>query len=501
MSEDRDGDGPAQGTGRPGRRRLTLRQRLAVAAGLAVAVAVALASVAAYLAVDARLRADIDDSLRERAAAVAERPARALAPAPGALDPRGRGGRGPGRGRAQRGLDDIDPEPLIERIREVPGAAVFVQLLAADGSTLQAAGSPALEVDERGLAVAAGDAPAYLADRTLAGGPARVITAPIVPGLAVQVARPTTEADRLLAGLGRVLALVTAAGALLAAGLGWWIAGRALRPVGEFTRSTEDIAAAGDVRRRLPADGDDELGRLAASFNTTLDALEESVESRRRLVADASHELRTPLAGLRTNIEVLQRGTGLDEAQRDEILGDLVAQTEELTAIVGDVVDAARGSEAGEAQEVRLDAIAEAMVSRLRRTAPHLDVRADLEPWVVQGSPERLARLVANLLDNAAKWSPRGAPVEVTLAGGVLSVRDHGPGIAPEDLPHVFDRFYRADAARGMPGSGLGLAIARQAAETHGGSIAAASAPGGGALLTARLPGEPPGSEEQPAGR
>lgn len=329
----------------------------------------------------------------------------------------------------------------------------------------------------------------------------RVITAAIGDGVAVQVARPTAEADELVRGLGRVLAVVTALGALLAALLGWWISGRALRPVGAFTRSTEDIAAAGDVRRRLPDGGEDELGRLARSFNSTLDALDHSVETQRRLVADASHELRTPLAALRTNIEVLQRGAGLGPDEREEILGDLVAQTDELTAIVGDVVQAARGAEPGEAQEVRVDAIAAAMVGRLRRTAPHLEVEAALEPWVVLGSPERLARLVANLVDNAAKWSPRGGRVTVTLSGGILRVRDHGEGIAPADLPHIFDRFYRADAARGLPGSGLGLAIARQVAEAHGGTITAGAPDDGpGALFTVRLPGSPPDEEAPPAG-
>jgi two-component system sensor histidine kinase MprB len=206
-------------------------------------------------------------------------------------------------------------------------------------------------------------------------------------------------------------------------------------------------------------------------------------------VADASHELRTPLASLRTNIEVLQRADGLPAADRADLLRDLVTQTDELTNLVADVVDLSRrGESPADFEDVRLDEVVRAGLERARRLAPQVVFAERVEPWLVRGIPERLTRLVANLLDNAIKWSPPAATVEVTLHDGELTVRDHGPGFAEQDIPLVFDRFYRADAARALPGSGLGLAIVRQVAEAHGGRAAAGNAEGGGALLRVTLP-------------
>jgi two-component system sensor histidine kinase MprB len=205
-------------------------------------------------------------------------------------------------------------------------------------------------------------------------------------------------------------------------------------------------------------------------------------------VADASHELRTPLASLRTNIEVLQRADGLPAADRADLLRDLVTQTDELTNLVADVVDLSRRGESADFEDVRLDDVVRAALERARRLAPHVTFAERIDPWLVRGIPERLTRLVANLLDNAVKWSPQGGTVEVSLHDGTLTVRDHGPGFAEEDLPQVFDRFYRADAARALPGSGLGLAIVRQVAEAHGGRVSAGNADGGGAVLRVTLP-------------
>ncbi len=432
---------------------MTLRQRLALAAGIAVALTVAFASLAAYLAVENRLRDDVDSSLREGIGRQGLRP------------PRG----GPPGGNAP---------------------TLFAQLVGADGSTSRPdASGVALEVDARTRAVAAGTERAYFSEQTVSGSHLRVLTTQLRPGVALQAARSLDEVDSLLSRLRAVLIAVSGAGVISGAALGWLISGSALAPVGRFTRRTEEIATAADVSLRMPEGGDDELGRLARSFNTTLDSLESSVDAQRQLVADASHELRTPLASLRTNIEVLQRGEGLSPGDRDDLLRDLVAQTDELTNLVGDVVDLSRRGEAiGEAQDVRLDEIARAGLARARRLAPQVSFAESLEPWVVAGTPERLTRLVANLLDNAVKWSPPGGSVEVALSEGELTVRDHGEGIAPEDLPLVFDRFYRAPAARQMPGSGLGLAIARQVADAHGARISAENADGGGALLRVSFP-------------
>jgi two-component system sensor histidine kinase MprB len=405
---------------------LTLRQRLALGAGLAVALAIAAASLTAYLAVQSRLRDDVDASLRQQAARV------------GAIQ-----GRGPGRFGDPRD-DPHAPFPT-------PAGA--------------------------------------FSDRTVSGSHLRVLRIEARPGLPVEFVRDVDQLDSLLDRLRAVLIAVSGAGVLLGAGLGWFISGQALAPVGRFTRRTEEISSAGDVSLRMPAGGDDELGRLARSFNTTLDSLESSVDAQRRLVADASHELRTPLASLRTNIEVLQRGDGLPPTDRADLLRDLVAQTDELTNLVGDIVDISRrGESIAEPEEVRLDEIVAAGLARARRLAPRITFLEQLEAWVVAGTPERLTRLVANLLDNAIKWSPPGGVVEVDLRGGELVVRDHGPGIDPDDLPLVFDRFYRAPTARAMPGSGLGLAIVRQVAEAHGAETAAENAEGGGARLRVRFP-------------
>jgi two-component system sensor histidine kinase MprB len=436
---------------------------MAVASAVAVALAVAFGSLAAYLAVQARLRADVDASLREQVASAL---------------PGGSPGFGPGP-RREFGRPPRDDRPTV-----------YVQYVGADGArTHPAQGGIELRPDARAQAVASGDRAGYFADQEVSGSHLRVLTAPLDAGTAIQVARPLGEVDSLLDRLRAVLLAVSGAGVAMGALLGWVISGRALRPVTRFTERTVAIAGAGDPRRRLDGEGDDELGRLAGSFNTTLDALQRSVESQRQLVADASHELRTPLASLRTNVEVLQRGDALSDADRADLLRDLVTQTDELTSLVGDVVDVARrGEPADDPQEVRLDELVAAGLDRARRLAPRIELTQRLEPWVVSGSPERLARLVANLVDNAVKWSPPGAGVEVALEAGELSVRDHGPGIAPADLPLVFDRFYRSPAARSLPGSGLGLAIVRQVAEAHGALATAENAEGGGARLRVRFP-------------
>jgi two-component system sensor histidine kinase MprB len=226
------------------------------------------------------------------------------------------------------------------------------------------------------------------------------------------------------------------------------------------------------------------LARLAQTFNRTLDALEGSVQAQRNLVADASHELRTPIATIRANLQLMRDEERLDPADREALRNDVIEELDELTALVADVVELARGTKLGaEPDDVRVDAIVEAAVERTRRRAPQLVVTVQLEPTVVRGEGDRIARAITNLLDNAVKWSPAGATIEVSLRGGELAVRDHGPGFEDADLPFVFDRFHRARAARAKPGSGLGLAIVRQAADAHGGFVTAGNASDGGALM------------------
>jgi two-component system, OmpR family, sensor histidine kinase MprB len=344
----------------------------------------------------------------------------------------------------------------------------------------------ALPAGERALEIARSGEGEELRDVTVDGVHLRVLTAALPQGRgALQVARPLDEVDRQLDRIVLVLLVVGASGVALAAGLGAIVARTALAPVARFTRRTEELAAAPDPSERIEVVGSDELARLARSFNTTLDALERSVEAQRGLVADASHELRTPIASLRANIQTLEEAERLPPGEREALRADIVGELDELTALVADIVELARGAKPGEAvDDLRLDEIAMAVVERARaRAGDRAQFTVDVEPTLVRGEPERIQRAIANLVDNAVKWSPPGGEIELTLADGILSVRDHGPGFAEADLPHVFERFYRARDARGMPGSGLGLAIVRQAAEAHGGEAEAANAPGGGALM------------------
>src|SRR6202012_3640858 len=319
-------------------------------------------------------------------------------------------------------------------------------------------------------------------------------------GVAMQLAQPLDQVNSEVTIVGTTLALLSAAGVVLAALAGRAVARAGLAPVGHLAAVAEQVTATGNPAGRVEVDRPDELGRLATSFNTMLRALQRSHAARPQLVSDASHELRTPLTSLRLNVEMLAATPDLPEADRTEILDRGAAQVAELGDLVANVTELARGeSSAATLEHVDLREVAQASLRTAQRDWPGTPFRAELEPVPVFGSAERLGIAVRNLLDNAAKFSPPGAPVTLRLAVGELSVTDGGPGIAAEDLPHVFDRFYRAVSARAVPGSGLGLSIVRQVAESHGGTATAGPAPGGGPRVTLRLPSLPtvgPGSGE-----
>jgi two-component system sensor histidine kinase MprB len=326
-----------------------------------------------------------------------------------------------------------------------------------------------------------------------------VYTTPLAPGLAVQLAVPLATVDQEVTSVGTTLALLSVIGVGLAALAGWAVARAGLAPVGRLAAVAEDVTATGDPGRRVEVNRADELGRLAASFNTMLGALQRSLTAQRQLVSDASHELRTPLTSLRLNAELLAAEPGLPEPERREVLDRVVAQVAELGQLVASVTELARDeSRPGPLGEVELHTVVEASLAGARRDWAQAVFTAELEPWMVTGSTDSLQVAVRNLLDNAAKFGPPGAQVEVRLRAGELTVRDHGPGIAPADLPHVFDRFYRAPSARGVPGSGLGLSIVRQVAERHGGTVRAEAAPGGGTLIRLWLPGKAPWANPAP---
>ncbi len=382
----------------------------------------------------------------------------------------------------------------------VEGATGYAQLSLADGEVLTStSGRSQLPITKATRAVASGRRNAFFSDVDVHGTPVRVLTARAADGAAWQVALPLADLHSTLDHLRLVLAIVVLGGIALAAALGLLVSRAALAPVRRLTGAAERVARTQDLGHRIAPGGHDELGRLSASFNTMLAALERSRLAQRQLVSDASHELRTPLTSIQANLDALALGAQLPAEERARVLAAAQAQLQELTVLVGDLVDLSKNEvEEIEVEAVRLDLAVTTAIERARLHAPRCSFELDAEPCLVRAAPARLDRAIANLLDNAIKWTPgatRGdssarpaAPVEVRVRDGTVQVRDHGPGIAEEDLPRVFDRFYRAPAARGRPGSGLGLAIVRQTAEAHGGTVHAANDPGGGARLTLELP-------------
>jgi two-component system sensor histidine kinase MprB len=305
----------------------------------------------------------------------------------------------------------------------------------------------------------------------------------------VQVARPLTEQDAFLHRLMLLLTAVTIVGIACSVIAAMLVTGAASTPVHRLTRLTRSIRESGDLSKRVETTGNDDLARLAVSFNLMLDELEGSNIRQQRLVDDASHQLRTPLASIRTNMDVLIRAKNLDSGVVRDIMGDLSAQVDELTSLVRDLVDLASSVESSlEREPVRLDEVAEEAVRRVRGAFPDLRYETHLEPMLVEGSEERLVRMVQNLLHNAGKWSPTDSIVELHISAGTLSIVDHGSGVADPEKARIFERFHRAADARDIPGSGLGLAIVQQVAIDHGGDVTVEDTPGGGATFVVRLP-------------
>jgi two-component system sensor histidine kinase MprB len=423
---------------------------MAVATALAVGVAVVLAAAIAYAVVRSELRDQIDEQLSAQGALV-ERVGFRL--------------RELGLGRGGRGFEG-PPRGFPALPARLGGSADYVQV------------SP-MDVER----------PEF-ADSELDGDHVRVLTVPLERGGSIQLARSLESTDDVLARLRWVLLALILGGIALAAALGRLAARHLVAPVVRVTEAARHIEETEDLGRRIEVTGQDEVGELAARFNAMLDTLEGSIAAQRQLVADASHELRTPVTSLRTNIEVLAENR-LDGDERKRLVADVQAQAEELSALVADLIELARGDQPSPAYEdVRLDALVAEAVERARRHAPGVTFETELEPAVVDGVPDRLARAVNNLLDNAAR---HGRTVTVTAGPSGIRVRDDGGGIAPADLPHIFDRFYRGADARGRPGTGLGLAIVRQVAEQHGGSVTASS-DSNGTVFELRIEGQTPNS-------
>jgi two-component system, OmpR family, sensor histidine kinase MprB len=469
---------------------VSFRPRVVALSGLAVAVAVAVVAVATYLLVRDELRGRVDEELKNDVSEIFTIPHGS-----GKLE---LGGPGTDRGHAALlpvgGTKASKGAPrLLLPSGPLGGRSVYAQVIESDGQVIRP-GRARTQLGSRSeaRAVATGEKGPFYSELHTEGVHLRVYTAPLERGEAIQVARPLDEVDSTLGHLAVILGLACLGGIGLAGALGFLVSRAAVAPVERLRRAAEEVASTRDLSRRIEAGGHDELAALAASFNQMLGALEGSLNAQRQLVADASHELRTPLASLRTNIEVLVHAGLLSDDERSSLIADVIAQLEELTALVGDLIDLARETERERDEEppstVRLDLVVADVAERLDSRNGGARVKLDLTPSSVRVGEGRLERAVSNLLDNALKWSPPGAEVEVSVRDGRLAVRDHGPGIAEADLPHVFDRFYRSASARGLPGSGLGLAIVRQVAEAAGGTVAAENAEGGGAILTLALP-------------
>ncbi|MGH2890651.1 MAG: sensor histidine kinase [Solirubrobacteraceae bacterium] len=461
---------------------MSLRARMALAAGVAVALAVIAVSIAAYAGTSTQVHGQLDQSLRSLSGRIV--------PVGGAGAGQGgsHGDNGGGGGSSEH-VHDPDEGLHLDADNGPPfgAAAGTVALVHADGFVFHPPGQEStVPVGPRAKALAASGVGQYFQDMSVKGTEIRVLARGIGPLGALLVALPMEDVDHTLDRLLGLLALIAAGGVLLAAALGLLVARTALGPIARFTRQTEAIAANPErlESERVDVRGSDELARLARTFNQTLDSLARSVRSQRNLVADASHELRTPIATIRGNLQLMRDEERLSVEDREALRRDVIDELDDLTALVGDVVELARGSKpADDPGDVRLDEIVTEAVERARRRTPGLSIDATVEPTLVHGEADRIARAVANLLDNAAKYGRAGGRVEVMLRDGTVTVRDHGPGIHEDDLPFVFDRFHRSRDARSQPGSGLGLAIVRQAAEAHDGFTEAGNADGGGAVL------------------
>jgi two-component system sensor histidine kinase MprB len=454
---------------------MSLATRISLLAACAVGIAVAVASAAAYLTLRAQLHDRLDASLLQRAQLASQ--------------------------------STFVTTATFEKIpSDFLGAADLQMYLISDAGDIRSPSktSDIVPLAHPELLVARGQLDHAFRTIDVGGTDYRAVTVriPGSPGVALMFTQSQESIESTIDRVGLVLLLVGGGGIIAAGAIGLAVARSALRPVRQLSEAAEHIARTEELNP-IPITGDDELASLAASFNDMLSALQGSRDRQRRLVADAGHELRTPLTSLRTNLELLaqadKRG-GMALSSRQEIFEDVTAQVEELSTLVGDLVELARDEPLSRTPEpLDLADIVARAVDRVRRRAPSVRFDVNVSTWWVVGEAQILERAVTNLLDNAAKWSPAGGTVGVSLYQGELNVTDEGPGVAEADMPLIFERFYRASDARMMPGSGLGLSIVRQAAERHGGSARAANRQPHGTIFTITLPGSPDRPADAPA--
>ncbi len=462
---------------------MRLRTRMALISATAVAVVVVVAGFLAQAVARQELLKEIDESLVTRAGEIQRFPLAALelfvnTPATAAREAGERGRFRP-----------FGPDSILGR-GTTGFDAFFVQIVLPTGERGVPDDQPVvlptpedLEQVRRGYTAS----PPQTVE--VDGDHIRVVAVPLGGGIVLQMGRSLEEVEDTLKGVTGRLTLAGAVGVALAGLLGLVVARSALRPVDELTETVEHVAETQELASRIEVERDDEIGRLAKSFNAMLEALEESRVQQQQLVRDAGHELRTPLTALRTNIELLARARNLTEQQRTELLNAATAELRELSDLSTELVDLAADSVAvtEPPQTVQLDELVGRVVERFRRRTGR-EITLQAAEVTAEVSVSSIERAVANLIDNADKWSPDGGSIEVTVEGNAVRVRDHGPGIDPADVPRVFDRFYRSAAARTTPGSGLGLAIVKKVVTEHGGEVFVEHPDGGGALVGFRLP-------------
>ncbi|RMI28143.1 sensor histidine kinase [Nocardia stercoris] len=444
---------------------VSLRMRVTLLAATVVLVAVAVISIAAYAMVSRALYADVDKQLRARATVM-----------------------------INNNLDSFGILPVLQ-IGSLYSNDIGIALIYPNEQAYVPPQPTNPPIGAQELAVAHGAADSSL--RTASNQ--RVLAERMKTGATLVISQRLQPTRDVLDRLAWLLFVVGGCGVVGAAACGAAVGRTGLRPIARLSAATERIARTDDLTP-IPVTGDDELARLTVSFNTMLRSLAESRERQQRLVADAGHELRTPLTSLRTNTELLIAAArpgapAVPEQDMAELRADVMAQIEELSTLVGDLVDLAR-EDAPEAvyDVVDLGEVAERALERARRRRSGIEFVAQLCPWFVYGHEAALERAILNVLDNAAKWSPTGAQVRVTMresAEGLLEfvVDDAGPGIPQAERELVFERFYRTTASRSMPGSGLGLAIVKQVVTKHGGTISIDTSERSGALIRIVLPG------------
>jgi two-component system sensor histidine kinase MprB len=446
-----------------------LRTRLTLIVAVIVAVAVVGGAYAAHVSARNALQDETDKFLRDRAAGFVHQPT---------------GDLGGDFGGAPNDNDDGGGHHHLFEFDAIQ------QTIDRNGRiTNSLPGQPSLPIDAGDRALARASGPSQFRDVTVDGKSYRMITASVRNGGAVQIARQVSESDDVLDVLRTRLVIIALAGIAFAALAAWLVMRRATRPIEQLTDTAEHIADTQDLTTPIPVTGNDEVGRLAASFNTMLVALDTSREQQQRLVVDASHELRTPLTAVRTNIDFLGRATTLDAAERAQLIAETRLELDELTNLVSEMVELATDVRSEEPVEpVALADVVNDVAGRFRRRTGK-DVLVDTSgAGIVEARRVMLDRAIANLVDNALKFSPDGAAVDVTVRGTTVEVADRGPGIEPEDRNRVFDRFYRATNARTLPGSGLGLSIVSQIAALHGGSVTLDAREGGGTVARLVLP-------------